>query len=69
MFSLASCDMIKNDTNNNKAELKPIEEESEVEVTENKANSGSFDHFSLKTLLSPQIPPKGNKYYIHSIQF
>ena len=55
--------MIKNDTNNNKEELKPIKEESEREVTANNPNSGSFDHFSLKTLLSPLIPPKGNENF------
>ena len=42
-------------------------EESENEVTENNSNSGSFDHFSLKTLLSPQIPPKGNEHYVQTV--
>ena len=59
--------MIKNDTNNNKEELKPIEEESKNEVADNNANKGSFDLFSLKTLLSPKIPPKGNEHHIQSI--
>ena len=58
--------MIKNDTNNNKEELKPIKEESEKEVTDNNPNSGSFDHFSLKKLLSPQIPPNGNEKYLQT---
>ena len=58
--------MIKNDTNNNKEELKPIKEESEREVTANNPNSGSFDHFSLKTLLSPPIPPKGNENFLQT---
>ena len=57
--------MIKNDTNNNKEELKPIKEESENEIPDNTANSGSFDLFSLKALLSPQIPPKGNEHHIN----
>ena len=52
--------MIKSDTNNNKEELNPIKEESENEVKENDPNSCSFDLFCLKTLLPPQIPPKGN---------
>ena len=60
--------MIKNDTNNNKEELKPIEEESKNEVADNNANKGSFDLFSLKTLLSPKIPPKGNEHHNHHIQ-
>jgi hypothetical protein len=58
--------MIKNDTNNNKVELKTVKEESESEVTENNPNSGSFDHFSLKKLLSPQIPPNGNEKYLQT---
>ena len=58
--------MIKNDKDNNKKELKPIEEESKNEVAENNANSGSFDLFSLKTLLSPPIPPKGNDHHVQS---
>ena len=58
--------MIKNDTNNNKEEIKPIKGESDWEVTENNPNSGSFEHFSLKTLLSPQIPPKGNENYLQT---
>ena len=53
--------MIKNDANNNNnEELKPIQEEAKNEVIESSQNSGTFDLLSLKTLLPPQIPPKGN---------
>ena len=50
--------MIKNDANNNNnEELKPIKEESE---NEDKASiQNTFDLLSLKTLLPPQLPPKG----------
>jgi len=65
LFSLAPCEMIKNDANNNnKEELNPIKEECENELTEINQNlkSDTFDLFSLKTLLPPQIPPKGSYF-------
>ena len=48
--------MVKHDSNNNKEELKSISEESEREMEE---KIDSFELFSLKTLLPPQIPVKG----------
>jgi len=61
IFPLAPCEMIKNDANNNNnEELKPIKEESE---NEDKASiPNTFDLLSLKTLLPPQLPPKGSYF-------
>jgi len=59
IFPLAPIEMVKHDSNNNKEELKSISEESEREMEE---KIDSFELFSLKTLLPPQIPVKGSYF-------